>query len=214
MYHQRSEKLKWVGIVILIGILGFVFWQNQRTKEEEKWVYLTEVIETDQSNQTGEDTSHSEYKDVRKIGVHVAGEVKNPGVYFLNEDSRVVDLIMLAGGVTKTADLNQINLAEPLMDGQKVIVPQRMTVVSTTTSGAGIYTFSSSSTTSSSSKKISINSASKEQLETISGVGPNKAEAIIRYREQNGRFRKLEDLKKVGGIGEKTFEKLKDQITL
>ncbi|AZR73202.1 hypothetical protein BBF96_07270 [Anoxybacter fermentans] len=195
MYQQRSDKLKWVWVLVVIGFMGWLYWQNQQLKDDKVWFTPAEP-DSGQVNITKEIGEE-------KIGVHIAGAVHRPGVYFLPQNARVVDLIKAAGGVTRTADLNQINLAQPLMDGQKVVVPEKQDNITTR-----------SIVIKNSERKVNINTASKEELMTLPGIGPGKAAAIIGYREMNGSFRKLEDLMNVDGIGEKTFIKLKDKITL
>ncbi len=200
MYHQRGEVWKWILVIVGIGVIGWFFWSNQQPESSGDWMELMEeeMVEVeDESGRTGQ-----------KIGVHAAGAVKRPGVYFLKSDARVVDLLKAAGGVSKDAELNQINLAAPLVDGQKIVVPDKVVQIS------GNYMEHSFGSSSPSDGKVSLNNGSKEELMTLSGIGPSKATAIIEYREDNGPFHKLEDILKVQGIGDKTFERLKSQLTL
>jgi competence protein ComEA len=160
-----------------------------------------------------------------QIIVHLAGAVKNAGVYKLNKNDRLVDLIKAAGGLKENADLQQINLAERLYDGQKINIPkiannnQRKVNYIQGSSGFSdsrnkksilINKYSSSSD----SDLININQADQSQLENLSGIGPSKAAAIIKFREQNSYFSQKEDLLKISGIGEKTLENIKDEIVL
>jgi len=140
-----------------------------------------------------------------KIVVYVAGAVNKPDVYELPEDSRVKDAIKKAGGATKEADLISINLAEKLNDGEEVVVPKKGENTSITNGGA-------SSTNR--SNKININTADATELEKLPGIGEVKAEAIIQYRKSYGRFKTIHDITRVSGIGEKTFEKIKDLISV
>ncbi len=121
--------------------------------------------------------------------------------------SRIDDAITAAGGTTEKADLSNINRAQVLEDGQKIYIPS----TDDSNSQASING-SSSSTASSSNQKVNINTATDEQLRTLSGVGPATAEKIINFRTKEGAFKSIEDLKNVDGIGDKTFEKLKDKI--
>lgn len=201
MYQQSGEKWKWIGIIIIVSIIGLFIWQNQDKGSEE---ILLAPVEMEEGQLQKQDKVLEE-EDEPQIGVHIAGAVKEAGVYFLPRQSRVIDLVKRAGGVTRKADLNRVNLAQPLMDGQKVVIPEQIKKGQQ----QGMVRAARSS-----NGKININTGSKEDLMKLSGVGPGKAGAIIDYRKSQGPFRKLEDLVKVRGIGEKTFEKLKDKITL
>uniref|UniRef100_A0A7C4U478 Helix-hairpin-helix DNA-binding motif class 1 domain-containing protein n=1 Tax=Caldisericum exile TaxID=693075 RepID=A0A7C4U478_9BACT len=143
-----------------------------------------------------------------KIKVYVTGEVKHPDVYELDTDSIVKDAIEKAGGTTEKADLIAINLAKRLSDGEQVIVPSKE---QTAVNGTGNAQISGSN--SAKSGKININTASKEELMNLPGIGDVKAQAIIDYRTKNGTFKDIHEIVNVSGIGEKTFEKIKDLIT-
>jgi len=143
-----------------------------------------------------------------KIKVYVTGEVKHPDVYELDTDSIVKDAIEKAGGTTEKADLIAINLAKRLSDGEQVIVPSKE---QTAVNGTGNAQISGSN--SAKSGKININTASKEELMNLPGIGDVKAQAIIDYRTKNGPFKDIHEIVNVSGIGEKTFEKIKDLIT-
>jgi competence protein ComEA len=140
------------------------------------------------------------------IKVYVCGEVSETKVVELPSTARWEDAILAAGGLLETADRNQINLAKPLKNGEKVLVPKKIELIDQTNPATLNKSVSST--------LVPINSASRELLMTLPGIGEVKADAIIQYREENGRFEELEDLKKVSGIGEKTFDKLKELIRL
>ncbi|OEH84655.1 hypothetical protein BHU72_09185 [Desulfuribacillus stibiiarsenatis] len=150
---------------------------------------------------------------VEQIYVHVKGAVTNPGVYRLHQGQRVVDAVEAAGGVLPMGNLDLINLAEKLQDGQEVIIftseEDRNQWLMNAPAG-GQHNNSMGQHT----NKININTATKEELQKLTGIGPSKAEAIIRYRETNGRFSKVEDLTNVSGIGSKTLESFKDQVSV
>jgi competence protein ComEA len=143
----------------------------------------------------------------QKIKVYVTGEVKHPDVYELDENSIVKDAIALAGGANENADLISINLAKKLSDGEEVIVPAKG-------SNSNVSTSNSNGTTTPNIGKININTATKEQLMTLPGIGEVKAQAIIDYRTKNGPFKSIHDIVNVSGIGEKTFEKIENLITV
>ena len=135
------------------------------------------------------------------ILIHLSGEVKNPGVYKIKKESRLVDLLKLAGGVTPRADIDIINLVQPLADGQKISVPSKQKFVV-------------SSTSSLSKLKVNINFATLERLKSLPGIGESLAKRIVDFRTKNGFFKNASELKKVSGIGNKLFEKIKDNIIL
>ncbi len=136
----------------------------------------------------------------QELVVYITGEVVNPGVYTLDPTSdRVVHAIEAAGGFTGSADVDGINLAARLTDGQHIKVPAVGDSPSPAEQTEGSL--------------IDINTASPELLQTLTGIGPAKAHAIIDYREVHGPFARIEDIINVPGIGEATFESIKDHIT-
>ena len=138
---------------------------------------------------------------VPDIAVHVAGNVLKPGVYDLPGDARVVDAIRLAGGATAIADLNAINLANPLNDGQQVYVPAVGEKVPPSSNGLSAGGDGTGSATNSVEYPININSADAALLDELPGVGPATAQAIVTYRDQNGPFANVNGLEDVPGIG-------------
>lgn len=148
--------------------------------------------------------------EVEKPGyfVHICGQVKEPGVYELPEGSRVFEAVEAAGGFTGEAASEALNLAEKITDGMKIIVYDREeagTLGASGPSGGG---------GAGSGGLVNINTAGKEALMTLSGIGESKAEDIIRYREEAGGFQKIEDIMKVPGIKDAGFQKIKDRITV
>lgn len=142
-----------------------------------------------------------------EIFVHVVGEVKTPGVYTLPANARVIDAINIAGGATDEANLTSINLARILFDGEQVFIANKSEASANSPS-------SSSQSEAAQTGRVSINLGSLAQLDTLPGIGPAIASRIIEYREQNGPFRQLTDLKEVSGIGDAVFNKIKDLISL
>jgi len=145
----------------------------------------------------GEATSQSKLV-TSEIYVHVAGEVKKPGLYALSIGSRVEDAIELAGGMTKSAFEQSVNLARMVSDGEQIVVLDKSRV---STAGAD-------------AEFISLNSATTEQLESLPGVGPAMAARIIEHRESIGSFSDLTQLKDVSGIGDKLYAKISQALTL
>lgn len=136
-----------------------------------------------------------------KITVDISGQVAIPGVYTLEAGARLADLCEAAGGLTSSADLDAINRAGILTDGQKVYIPEQGENLSTLPSDAGVAP-----------GLVNINTANIDELQRIPGVGPVTASRIIEYRDEYGGFGKIEDIKNVSGIGEKTFLKMKPAI--
>lgn len=133
------------------------------------------------------------------ILVHVLGAVEHPGLYELRDGDRAVDAIAAAGGMTDAADQAQLNLARFIADAEQLYVPALGEVPATAPSGAG--------------GKVNLNTADAATLDTLPRVGPAMADRIVAWREANGPFTAIEDLMNVTGIGDKTFEALKDLVT-
>lgn len=142
---------------------------------------------------------------VKKISVYVSGQVENISVVELedNGDLHLVDAVNKAGGMTDLADADAVNLAEKLTDGQHIHIPTKEILLQE-------KNFSGTS----SGDLVNINTADVEQLATLKGIGPAMAQRIIDYREQNGKFKTVDELKNVRGIGQKKFDTLKDKITI
>ena len=155
---------------------------------------------------SAEETPVQENLIARKneIVVYVSGQVKNPAVITLEDNGnlRLIDAVNAAGGMTEFADTEIINLAEPLTDGQHIHVPTK-----------DIIFRELPAQNATSSGYININTADEKELQQIKGIGPALAGRIIEYRESNGAFKSIEEIKKVRGIGDKTFEKMRDSIT-
>ena len=142
---------------------------------------------------------------VKKISVYVSGQVKNISVVELEDTGnlRFVDAVNKAGGLTDLADTQAVNLAAPLTDGQHVHIPTKE-----------IFQQETNFSASSSSELVNINTADIDRLATLKGIGPALAERIIEYREQNGGFKSIDEIKNVRGIGQKKFDAFKDKITI
>lgn len=141
------------------------------------------------------------------LHVHVAGAVRRPGVYRVAPGSRVDAAVQAAGGFGRRADAAAVNLAAPVQDGQQVVVPERGAAGAVAASGASAPAGGAPDGT-----RISLSTATAEQLETLDGIGPALAARIIEYRDAHGGFRSIDELQEVDGIGEKRFAALRDAV--
>ena len=173
----------------------------------------------------------NEENDDKLINLEVKGEVKNPGVYSLKEDSIIKDVIELCGGFTSNANTNNINLSMKVKDEMVIFIYKKSIYKKANKVDTGcksngydiskcvegkesIIESGNKNITSNETKLININTASINELTTLSGIGKSKAEAIITYRQNNGLFKSIEDIMKVSGIGKSTYEKFKANITI
>jgi competence protein ComEA len=146
-----------------------------------------------------------------RLVIHVAGAVRRPGVYRLRSGSRVDDAVQRAGGATRRADLGGLNLAAELEDGRQVLVPERAR------GGGGVATAAGSGATASApapGQPLNLNTATLEQLDTLSGIGPLTAQKILDWREERGGFGSIEELGEIPGIGDKRLASLREEVTL
>ena len=203
---DKKKRNTVFGVIILLilvfSISGMLF-REQRYELEESESY-TEI----EKNTEGENIEVSS-----EVIVYISGAVKNPGVITMTSEDRLSDAIKMVGGTTGKADLNAINLAEKLIDGKQYIVPVKGENISVS-SGGNRRGMEMGGGTSENGSILNINTATVEQLDALPGVGEATANKIISYREENGSFKSIEDLKNVKGIGDKKFEDLKDLITV
>lgn len=186
------------------------------------WVKSSDVVEETKENEKNTVVKKEKTKDIEEetMIVDIKGEVNTPGIYEVPANTRVMDVITSAGGLTDEADTSGINLSKIVTDEMVIIVDKKgeVTQNNEVTNGARITAndaiLDSKGNNSQSSGPVSINQASKEALMTLPGIGETKATAIISYRETHGGFKSLEELMEVNGIGESTFNKIKANITL
>jgi competence protein ComEA len=195
-------------LLIAVGLLVIViFLFIGKSPREKLGIHTSDFSAYLEESGQKEDEDQKNIADM-KIIVDLKGEIVNPGIYEANDGERVQDLITKAGGFSKNADKLKVNLAQKVKDEMVIYVPKIGEEIN-------VSLFDEAeSTTNNSEGKVNINSANKDQLQTIPGIGPSKADAIIEYREQKGEFKKIEEIKNVTGIGEKTYEKLKDSISI
>ncbi|MBE5820906.1 MAG: hypothetical protein E7310_08950 [Clostridiales bacterium] len=196
--NNKQKIILTIITIIIIFIIGIFLITKDKNVENEYQQYIVDENEKVQEKE--------------KIKIHVIGEVQNSGIVELEEGARISDIIEAAGGSTENADLSKVNLAYEVEDGQKVYIPsindERVEQYVTNGSGEGIIEEET--------KKglVNINTATQTELETLPGIGPSTALKIITYREENGKFKKAEDIQNVPGIGGAKFENIKDSITV
>lgn len=185
--------------ILIFGGVYYYFQDNSSKNETEAVVVTQENAHIKDSEET------TNYQTSAVIFIHVCGAVKKPGVYEVMVGSRICDAINAAGGLTKKAADSDINQAELLVDGQQVYIPYKRNTKDSTLS-------ESSSTVDSS--KININTATSAELTTLPGIGDAKAASILQYREENGNFASIEDIKNVSGIKDGLYTQIEAYITV
>ena len=185
-----------IGIVVVIASIKLIdiYYQNNNNEE----ITIQNVLTTEDEPEKIENET---------IKVYVTGEVKNQGVIELEQGSRIVDAIEKAGGQTEEANLKNVNLAYELEDGQKIYIPNKSEENTNEITDDGITGIDSKE-----NDTININKANEKELQELNGIGESLASSIIKYREDNGKFKNIEDLKNVPGIGESKFSNIKEKI--
>ena len=228
MLQKFKEKIMtvslWIGAAVgIMGLLFFVvslfLFMNSKDEttsemgvEETTEQYLMEPMQEDESMEA--ESAEGITEEGQDLYVDVKGAVSNPGVYQVTSDMRLMDAIELAGGFLISADQSQINLALKLTDQMVVYVPligEEAKEITNETSLSGNLNGNESKEK---EGTVNINTADAVELQTLNGIGEKKAEKIIQYREENGSFQSTDELKNVSGIGDKTFEALKDFVVV
>ncbi|MFD5215080.1 helix-hairpin-helix domain-containing protein [Microbacterium sp. NPDC058345] len=176
-----------LGLVVLSAAVGWGILRGQASPTE--------------SIPVGASDSGAAVAESAALYVHVLGEVAKPGLYILDPQARLVDALAAAGGTLETADLQAVNLARPLSDGEQIVVPVR----GATSDGGGAPAPPADD-------RIDLNTADQAALETLPRIGPALAQRILEWREENGRFRAVEDLLAVPGIGEKLLAGIQEKV--
>lgn len=222
---MKKINKKIVIYIIIISAIALIIYEIA-IKKENLIENITDIntIETSEENETKE----QEKVDItKKIMVYITGEVKNPGIYELEENSRIKDVIEKAGGLKETADITDINLATILQDEDKITIPskeenkqekqntekiQSNKQSKTTEKSQNTTSISTNVTEKNQNTKVNINTATQTELETLPGIGPSIASKIVSYRKENGKFKSIEEIKKVSGIGESKYANIKELI--
>lgn len=226
-------------IIITIIVTALIIAYMLFTKSNDETITNLEEIETNENDTQNNQKETNE----NKIIIHITGAIKKEGIYELKENSRIADAIEAAEGLTENANIQDINLAYVLEDGEKIHIPtkeetkqsnnettEKNTDKTTTyvTKNTGRTEKSASNTentnnsgntknnnsTTNKNEKININTATQAELETLPGIGPSTALKIINYRKENGKYKTIEDIKKVSGIGDSKYNKIKELIKI
>lgn len=226
-------------IIITIIVTALIIAYMLFTKSNDETITNLEEIETNENDTQNNQKETNE----NKIIIHITGAIKKEGIYELKENSRIADAIESAEGLTENANIQDINLAYVLEDGEKIHIPtkeetkqsnsekiekntDKTTVYVTKNTGGTEKSASNTENTNNSgntknnnsttnkNEKININTATQAELETLPGIGPSTALKIINYRKENGKYKTIEDIKKVSGIGDSKYNKIKELIKI
>ena len=236
LFLNEHKSYVLVALTILILFLGGGFFYFLNTKQTNS---LDSKMELEKENTKDEKLEEETQSQECTVTVDVKGQVNQPGLYQLSCNSRVQDAILASGGALESADTSILNLSKVLEDEMVIIVYSKeevknfnttkeevknkeakcenQTVIKNNacvTSEKVVVEDDSTGSSFNTNTKISLNHATKEELLTLTGIGESKANLIIEYRNQNGGFKAIEEIKNVKGIGDKMFEKIKDSITL
>lgn len=205
-------------IIIVLGAIaicvGIIFIKENINIKDD--VYVVSYSEKEENNSITknipiieQNSNKEEIISKKEITIYISGEVNNPGILTIHNDKRLYDAVKELGGTTKEADLNRINLAVKLEDEKHYIIPKIGDVID--------IEFTDNVDTGSNNtedKKVNINNATIEELDSLPGVGEATANKIIKYREENNKFNIIEEIKNVNGIGDKKYEEIKDLICI
>lgn len=209
------KKIGFYIILLSVYALGFIYLNNKINKKEV--TKIESVVIKEEQIENKEQEKDEKEKIQEYIYVDIKGAVKKPGVYKLNIDSRVIDAINISGGLVKNSNTDYINLSKILKDSEIIKVytndeikklendsPQELPKIETNIKEENQNEI----------KLININEATKEQLKELNGIGDSKAESIIEYRNNIGKFNSIDEIKNIDGISETIFNKIKEFITI
>ena len=208
---SKQEKIV---LLLIISVVAIFFAWRLYLQEKNSITIISAHPENRGANLAIEKTVEEEI-----CIIHIAGAVNQPGVYQLCKGKRIIDAVKAAGEATERANLDAVNLAAPIHDGQKIIIPYFIAdeeMGNEIRGSAGLdlsnpeYFYSQTQR----SNLININNSSVRELESLDGIGPVLAERIVEYRKNNGFFASIEDITNVSGIGEKKFDAIKEMITV
>ncbi len=207
---HRDDPLLRVVVIAAVALAAGAFFYSAATSGASGVGSRAASPGTPLSGETGAAGHSSTTTALKRLLVHVAGAVARPGVYELPEGARVADAVEIAGGAQAEADLDRLNLAAKVADGQRVGVPRKGEPLD----DAGAMASGGGSADGSGGGLVNLNTANLAQLETLPGVGPATAAKIVSYRQERGGFKSVRDLLNIRGIGEARFAELRDRVTV
>lgn len=217
---NKKNKILLIVIVAIVAIISYYFIFDRKEEwlnNQERNLEIKEEIKT--NDQIENNSNEQQLEKNENIIVHVSGAVNKEGIVELKNNSRIIDAIDKAGGLKDEADITNINLAYIIEDGMKIHIPSKeekeSTIIVESNIDSGTVGQSNEIKSNNNKKlKININTATKTDLETLPGIGESTALKIIEYRKEKGKFKLIEDIKQVNGIGENKFNKIKELITV
>lgn len=199
--YEKKRIVYIAAAVIFILVCGIIYFGNEKKNEPSYEPVVKSTVCETSFPYTDEGTGNSSYDE--SVVVYVTGAVLHPGVYEVGGNMRVSDAIEAAGGFKNNAAADYLNLAAQLSDGEKITVPTKKEAKAL-----------NKDDDSDESHLVNINTAAKEELMTLPGIGESKADAIIAYRQENGGYRNIEELMQISGIKEGVYSKISEYITV
>ncbi len=217
---NKKNKILLMVIVAIVAIISYYFIFDRKEEwlnNQEQNLEIKEEIKT--NDQIENNSNEQQLEKNENIIVHVSGAVNKEGIVELKNNSRIIDAIDKAGGLKDEADITNINLAYIIEDGMKIHIPSKeekesTIIVESNTDSEIVKQNNWIKSDNNKKSKININTATKTDLETLPGIGESTALKIIEYRKEKGKFKLIEDIKQVNGIGENKFNKIKELITV
>lgn len=208
MKKVKREEIIMVILALIIGLfVGYFIFNGGKAENLVSTLVEDSSLEENENmivNESNVNPKENNDEELKEIIVYITGSVKKPGVYDMEEGDRIIDLFQKAGGESIGANLEEINMASYLKDGEKIYIPNL--------SEAGSNREETINSLYDSNEKTNINFATQSELEKLSGIGPSKASAIIKYRNENGNFNNVKELIKVSGIGPATMSNIEDEV--
>ncbi|MGJ3196202.1 helix-hairpin-helix domain-containing protein [Peribacillus frigoritolerans] len=205
---KRKMTMITVAVAFVAGGIYFFSQQGEDPADTED-IFSVTAKEAEMEQSVNESAAEPEI-----IKVDVKGAVKSPGIFTAQAGDRVIDLISSAGGFTEKADTDKVNFAQIIEDQMVIYVPEIGEEDKGNLENIQVGTSGDAVTKGTSGGLVNLNTATQEDLQTLTGIGPSKADAILEYRETVGKFKEVDELKQVTGIGDKTFERLRDSISV
>lgn len=205
---KRKMTMITVAVAFVAGGIYFFSQQGEDPADTED-IFSVTAKEAEMEQSVNESAAEPEI-----IKVDVKGAVKSPGIFTAQAGDRVIDLISAAGSFTEKADTDKVNFAQIIEDQMVIYVPEIGEEDKGDLENIQVGTSGDAVTKGTSGGLVNLNTATQEDLQTLTGIGPSKANAILEYRETAGKFKEVDELKQVTGIGDKTFERLRDSISV